>query len=75
MLLRMYSAGPSGAATKSMIDEHAGEEAGIKSATLRSRAKRLWLAEDRKRRAPAGADLPLFNARRHTSFTWYGSFR
>lgn len=40
---------------------HDGEEAGIKSAT-KSRwtwTQRLWLAEDRERRAPAGAYFAL----------------
>ena len=42
------------------IEESAGEEAGIKSATIRVTGdERLWLAEDRERRAPAGAHLAL----------------
>ena len=41
-----------------LIDESPGEEAGIKSATDPvERRVRLWLAQDRERRAPAGAHL------------------
>ena len=44
-------AGPSSTATRSSCSrEHAGEEAGIKSATLQVKGdERLWLAEDRSR--------------------------
>ena len=59
------------ATRSSWLEESAGEQAGIKSATLQVKGpQRLRLAEDRGRRAPAGAHLARStrNARRHTVF-------
>ena len=55
------SAGPSSTATRSSGWRRApGEEAGIKSATIADQGpERLWLAEDRERRASPGAHLAL----------------
>ena len=54
-------AGPSSTATRSSISKRPpGEEAGIKSATIAGQGpQRLWLAQDRGRRAPAGAHLAV----------------
>ena len=54
-------AGPSSTATRSScIEETEGEGAGIKSATIADQGpQRLWLAQDRERRAPAGAHLAV----------------
>ncbi len=42
------------------LEESPGEEAGLKSATIQVIGReRLWLAEDRERRAPPGAHLTL----------------
>ena len=52
-----------------MIEESAGEEAGIKSAYARVRRQRLWLAEDRVRGPQLVRISPHdSSARRHTSF-------
>ena len=61
MLLRMYTRWAEKHGFKiEYLEETQGEEAGIKSATIQiSRPQRLWLAEDRGRRAPAGADLAV----------------
>ena len=61
MLLRMYTrwAGKKGYKVD-IIGESAGEQAGIKSATLQIKGdERLWLAEDGVGRASPGADLAL----------------
>ena len=61
MLLRMYVRWAEQHGYKvEWLEESAGEEAGIKSATIQVNGpERLWLAEDRERRAPAGAHLAL----------------
>ena len=61
MLLRMYTRWAEKHGFKvEYLEETQGEEAGIKSATIQiSGPQRLWLAEDRRRRAPAGADLAV----------------
>ena len=61
MLLRMYTRWAEKHGFKvEYLEETQGEEAGIKSATIQiSRPQRLWLAEDRGRRAPAGADIAV----------------
>ena len=73
MLQRMYTRWAERHGMKvELVDYHAGEQAGIKSATLHGQGREcLWLCQDRERRAPAGADQPLrqLNARRHTSFS------
>ena len=47
------------------LEESEGEQAGIKSATMKvERAERVWLAEDGSRRAPAGAHQPVRIPRR-----------
>jgi peptide chain release factor 2 len=61
MLMRMYTRWSEKQGYKvEIIELHDGEEAGIKSATLLIKGHNAYgLAEDRKRRAPAGADLAL----------------
>ena len=61
MLLRMYTRWAERHGYKvEILEMHDGEEAGIKSATHpRQGRERLWLAEDRIGRAPAGAHLAL----------------
>ena len=61
MLMRMYVRWAEQHDYKvEVLDEHAGEEAGIKSATLADQGpQRLWLAEDRIGRASAGAHFAL----------------
>ena len=61
MLLRMYTRWAEKHGFKvEYLEETQGEEAGIKSATIQiKRSQRLWLAEDRRRRASAGADLAV----------------
>ncbi len=61
MLLRMYTRWAERRRLKvEWIDDSAGDEAGIKSATIRGqRRRRLRLAEDRERRPPAGANLAV----------------
>ncbi len=61
MLLRMYTRWAEKHGFKiEYLEETQGEEAGIKSATIQIIGpQRLWLAEDRGRRAPAGADLAV----------------
>ena len=61
MLLRMYVRWAEQHGFKvDYIEETAGEEAGIKSATIEDQGpQRLWLAEDRKRRAPPGAHFAV----------------
>ena len=61
MLLRMYMRWAEQHGYKvEWLEESAGEEAGIKSATLQVIGpERLWLAEDRERRASPGAHLAL----------------
>ena len=72
MLLRMYARWAEQHGYKvEWLEESPGEEAGLKSATIQVKGdERLWLAEDRERRAPPGAHLALStaSARRHTSF-------
>jgi peptide chain release factor 2 len=59
MLLRMYTRWAESHGYKvEWIEESPGEEAGIKSATVKIR-QRLWLAQERKRCAPSGAHLAL----------------
>ncbi len=59
--MRMYTRWAEASGYKvEVLEVHDGEEAGIKSATLQvERTQRLWLAEDRIRRAPPGAHLAL----------------
>ena len=61
MLLRMYTRWAEKHGFKiEYLEETQGEEAGIKSATIQiSGPQRLWLAEDRGGRAPAGADIAV----------------
>ena len=61
MLLRMYTRWAEKHGFKvEYLEETQGEEAGIKSATIQiSGPQCLWLAEDRSRRAPPGADLAV----------------
>ena len=61
MLLRMYVRWAEAHGYKAeWLEESGGEEAGIKSATVRiKRPRRLWLAKDGERRPPAGAHLAL----------------
>ena len=61
MLMRMYMRWAEQHGYKvQLMEQSEGEQAGIKSATLQvERAERLWLAEDRGRRAPAGAHQPV----------------
>ena len=61
MLLRMYTRWAEKHGFKiEYLEETPGEEAGIKSAHHPDqRAQRLWLAEDRSRRAPPGADIAV----------------
>ena len=61
MLQRMYTRWAERRGYKvELVDHHSGEQAGIKSATLHDQGReRLWLCQDRERRAPAGPDQPL----------------
>ena len=61
MLLRMYTRWAEKHGFKiEYLEETPGEEAGIKSATIQiSGPQRLWLAQDRSRRASSGADLAV----------------
>ena len=61
MLLRMYTRWAEQHGYKvEMMEETAGEEAGIKSATLAGQGPQcLWLAENRTRRASPGAHLAV----------------
>ena len=61
MLQRMYTRWAERHGMKvELIDQHSGEQAGIKSATLLLKGENAYgYRQDRKRRAPAGADQPL----------------
>ena len=61
MLLRMYTRWAEAHGYKvEWLEESDGEDAGIKSATMHGQGpQRLWLAEDRERRASPGAHLAL----------------
>ena len=61
MLMRMYMRWAEQHGYKvQLLEESEGEQAGIKSGDAAGeRAERLWLAEDRGRRAPAGAHQPV----------------
>ena len=60
MLMRMYSGGPRSTATKcSCIEEARANRPASIGDPADQRAERLWLAGDRGRRAPAGADQPV----------------
>jgi peptide chain release factor 2 len=61
MLLRMYSRWANAhKMSVELVEETSGDQVGIKSATLLVKGdERLWLAEDRGRRAPPGAHQPL----------------
>ena len=79
MLLRMYTRWAEKHGFKiEYLEETQGEEAGIKSATIQiSGSQRLWLAEDRSRRASAGADIAVRfqRAPAHLVFVASRSFR
>ena len=61
MLVRMYTRWAEQHGYKvQLLEEAEGEQAGIKSATLQvTGPERLWLAEDRGGRAPAGTHLAV----------------
>ena len=74
MLLRMYTRWAEKHGFKiEYLEETQGEEAGIKSATIQIIGpQRLWLAQDRGGRAPAGADFAVRFQRAPAHFVFVG---